>query len=240
MANPTHTRRPEPRSSVLRRAPHERTARPSRRQSERGAAMLVTMLVVLAATSTGIFAFYSSGYELRTAGYARTAAQTHYVTEGSINAAIGEFDSLEGAIVRAAQRPNSFPTPIVPDPGITDIPAARRSRTWGYRFLSTDFTTPVIDTTDDGDGSSLGPGTSDGSVANTRVPAFTVDINDIMLTQQPVPGASASGIGIASTYVNVTYTGRGQIGPNASWTSTHRSIEAARSHTVAGPFPGLR
>lgn len=214
------------------------------RSRENGAAMLVTMLVVLATTSTGIFAFYSSGYELRTAGYARTAAQTHYVTEGSVNAAIGEFDRLQGAVVRAAQTPGTFPTPIAPDPGITDLPVARRNRTWGYRFLMGDFTNvqqPVLDVDDDdGDAASLGPGTSDGVSAGTRVPSFAVDVNDLMLTQQPVPGASASGIGIASTYVNVTYTGRGQVAPTAGWVSSHRSIEAARSHTVAGPFPGLR
>lgn len=215
-----------------------------RRESTRGAAMLVTMLVILATTSTGIFAFYSSGYELRTAGYARTAAQTHYVAEGSIAAAVGEFDRLQGAVVRAAQTPGTFPTPIAPDPGIGDLPVARQRRTWGYRFLMGDFVNvqqPVIDVIDDADAASLGPGTGDGTPgAGTRVPSFAVDVNDLMLTQQPVPGASASGIGIASTYVNVTYTGRGQVAPDATWTSQSRSIEAARSHTVAGPFPGLR
>lgn len=212
----------------------------SRARSREGAAMLVTMLVLLAATSTGIFAFYSTGYELRTAGYARAAAQAHYVSEGSIPVAIGEFDRLKGAVIVAAQQ-SSFPSPIPPEPDLSDLAANQRTKTYGYRFYAGDFTPPpaalslpVFDVTDDADASSLGPGSA------VRQPSFIVDLNDMMLTQQPIPGASASGIGVASTYVNVTYTGRGQVGPSVGFTGEGRSLEATRSHTVAGPFPGLR
>lgn len=242
-AIPTHAA-PEPSGhgrapSHRRQQPRARRQEQPRRQEQQGAAMLVTMLVLLATTATGIFAFYSTGYELRTAGYARAAAQAHYVSEGSVPAAIGEFDRLRGAVIVAAQQ-SAFPQPIAPEPSLSDLTPAQQARTWGYRFYMSDFAVPatripVFDITDDADGASLGPGGG-----STRQPTFIVDLNDMMITQQPIPGASASGIGVASTYVNVTYTGRGQVGPTASFSGDGRSLEATRSHTVAGPFPGLR
>jgi hypothetical protein len=78
----------------------KRTTTRSRKRSEEGAVMLVVMLILLTATALAGVSLQATQYELRAAGFDRTAVQTQYVSEAAFTTSMSWFDSasLTGAI----------------------------------------------------------------------------------------------------------------------------------------------
>jgi hypothetical protein len=77
-----------------------RTTARSRKRSEEGAVMLVVMLILLTATALAGVSLQATQYELRAAGFDRTAVQTQYVSEAAMATSMSWVDatSLTGAI----------------------------------------------------------------------------------------------------------------------------------------------
>ena len=107
------------------------------RMKREGAVMLVVMLVVLMVTATGMFAVYSTTYELRSAGTFRTAMQTEYLAEGGISTAMAFVDVMgAGSVDIAMQR---VPAPAFRQFAIEE-PAYAQS-TPHFRVYMSDFAT---------------------------------------------------------------------------------------------------
>ncbi len=67
--------------------PRARKAHPARRRSgsQSGVAMFVVLALVVTVSAAGVFVARSASLEVRSSGYIRQAAQTHYVTEAGGN-----------------------------------------------------------------------------------------------------------------------------------------------------------
>lgn len=77
--------------------PARRPRRPSRRRSERGVAMFVVMMLVMMVSAAGVFVAKSSSLEIRSSGYVRQAAQTHYISESGASAVVARMRTNCGA-----------------------------------------------------------------------------------------------------------------------------------------------
>lgn len=65
---------------------------PKRRpRGEQGMAMLLVLMLIILVTAAGVFAAQSTAMEVRSAGFVRQAAQTHYVAESGVVASMDRF-----------------------------------------------------------------------------------------------------------------------------------------------------
>jgi len=217
--------------TLLRKRPETKKA-PS--QKREGAAMLVTMLVLLMSTATAVFAVHATQYEIRSAGAGRQALQTQYVGETGGVAAIQWLDqygprALE-AVMQSTVLPPVFMTPFFePElaPGKQD-----------YRLYLTDFTATSTSNwpieTDSTRGPSLG--------RTVLTPSFIVDFNDNYKYTATLPGQRADGYG-ALHFLGVTATSHGRTEVAADYQNTaydtrlyHEGASDARAFLVAGPY----
>jgi len=195
-----------------------------------GAAMLIVMLVLLAATATATFAIHATSYEMRASGYGRQAMQTRYIAESGLQSGIAMVDEMHPASLEPAMQRSTPPVlaPIEPNllPGKTM-----------YRMYLSDFaiTAPPIET-DPTLTPSLGPYVA-------YQPQFILDINDNYTFTRPLAGDRADGYG-ALRFIAATYTSRGRTQITGSDVRTvgdtrdyHEGASDARAHVVLGPLP---
>ena len=185
-------------------------SRSSRARVKReGAVMLVVMLVVLMVTATGMFAVYSTTYELRSAGTFRTAMQTEYLAEGGISTAMAFVDVMgAGSVDIAMQR---VPAPAFRQFAIEE-PAYAQS-TPHFRIYMSDFPTmqgvvaqPIdVTTPAAAGGSSLGSQLAYG-------PNVIIDWDDAYRPGIAIAGMSVTGDSPVS-YRVWTITARGRTAP---------------------------
>ncbi len=122
---------PIPRRAIRRRL--------RRRHGERGVAMFVVMALVVMVTAAGVFATRSASLEIRSAGFVRQAAQTHYVTEAGAQAALSRMRTMCRAYFTSNLRLRALQNAISP----LECPQVLTSR--GpitppcYNFLLNDF-----------------------------------------------------------------------------------------------------
>lgn len=137
---------------------------------ERGAAMLVVMMVLLVVTASATLAVYSSQFEIRAAGHQRQAMQTSAVAESGLVAASTTIEMVGGARVlrwRMERAPRAPGTRLsAEDPPLSSM----NNQT--ERFLSSDLmpgTAPNVRmaTTD-----------AAGFALSAFEPRYIVDIND--------------------------------------------------------------
>jgi hypothetical protein len=188
----------------MQRIQHKR----SRRRSEEGAVMLVVMLILLTATALAGVSLQATQYELRAAGYNRTALQTQYVSEAAMATTLSWVDatSLDRSIMRhigawsAPANPpdlDIFAEPPVPSGNRGD---ANRTQ-WSQQARLSNVIIPPITipgASNDpigtfGPRATFHPGTEDTTKADPLYSDYVVDMYDCRRLQ---------GIGTAGTQIN--------------------------------------
>ena len=71
-----------------------------RRESERGAALMMVMLILIGATALGVLAAYETGQEVHTAGYVRQAAQAQYLAEMGVMSSFEAYVDMQSLVDR--------------------------------------------------------------------------------------------------------------------------------------------
>jgi hypothetical protein len=109
---------------------------PSKLDRERGAVMLVVMLILLTATAMGGVALQATQHEVRAAGYNRLAVQTQYVAEAAMSTTLAWIDatSLNGSFYQNQLRvwgTGTHPTPEMWRFGEPEISTTNRA--WANR-----------------------------------------------------------------------------------------------------------
>ncbi len=64
------------------------TRRRTRAKGEEGMALLLVIILIVMVSAAGVFASQSTALEVRTSGYVRQSAQTHYVSESGVIASL--------------------------------------------------------------------------------------------------------------------------------------------------------
>jgi hypothetical protein len=180
------------------------------RRGREGAVMLVVMLVVLMVTATGLFAVYSTTYELRSAGTFRQAMQTQYIAEGGVATGMALIDVMgAGSIDLAMQR-----VPVPAGRQFTREEPAYAQSTPHFRVYRDDFPTlpSVVAQPVEWDpaAASASGGTSLGSTLAYQ-PNYTIDMDDSFRPGRPIAGMSVTGESPVS-YRVWTITSRGRTG----------------------------
>ena len=70
------------------------------RESERGAALMMVMLILIGATALGVLAAYETGQEVHTAGYVRQAAQAQYLAEMGVMTSFEAYVDMQSLVDR--------------------------------------------------------------------------------------------------------------------------------------------
>ena len=102
-----------------------------RRRGEDGMALLLVLMLIVMVTAAGVFASQSTALEVRSSGYTRQAAQTHYVAETGVVTSLELMGRLCSAYVGEMRRRNlasGAATPV----GLAEPPLQ-------YAFYSSDF-----------------------------------------------------------------------------------------------------
>jgi hypothetical protein len=234
---PHDTMQARERDAVVRDAVAPVARRPA--PAREGAAMLIVMLVLLMTTGVAVFAVHTTTAEIRAAGAARQALQTHYVAESGLMSAIAYSEfiqpaGVELALERSAPPASGYMSQFF-EPELA--PGKRNYRLYLGDFLvgaPAGFPIEVTPTR----GPSLG--------RSALTPFFTVDINDDYTYTSPIAGHRADGAG-ALRFMAATYTAHGRtrvptdIGSDVPRLTgdTRPFLEGAadaRAYVVLGPF----
>ncbi len=222
-----------------------------------GIAMLVVMLLILVVTATATFAIHSTSFELRAAGYSRTAMQSRYLATTGLQAALIQADSLGPQTIcigaqqqlsltrvrwsgTAGPRLGAEEPPLTAEANHYEIPMDSFQRVAGIRSQPVEQTAGL---------ESLG--------RSPYSPMFWLDIYDIRIVNRPIAGHQADGNG-QLRYMEATYTARARIRPTSDVYSPSRAIISdpaersrlgrgyheiamnARAFGRAGPFGGCQ
>jgi hypothetical protein len=211
-----------------------KAARPRRafsRKSERGATVLVTVMVTLLLTSIGIFAIRNIGKVDQAVGFSRQSAQTLAVAELGTTAALAQVAVL-GAEFYAGQMDaggtcdanGSFPV----------------NEATCYRMTERE----IESVTSNGGGETLfepavsGSETGSFGLLGNSMGYVSIEMTEKYKTNFPVPGQRAGD----TSYVTVTMTTTGQVRPQESTanqcvgTALATSKKVMRAHTIIGPL----
>lgn len=93
-------------------------------------ALLLVLILVVMTTAAGVFASLSTAAEIRSSGFTRQAAQTHYISEAGVTASLDQLKQYCSAYVGLMERTARLGG--VPTNGLAENPLR-------YRFLLTDF-----------------------------------------------------------------------------------------------------
>lgn len=179
---------------------------PSRRKQtrQRGAAMLVVMLMLLVGTTIASMTVYAITLEARSAGYYRQQAQTHYVAEAAMQAFLALPPSVPDAR-RKALLLGYETTPLAPEPFPCDITNPNLMCNYGEPdpALIPGAERPVVRLSDsvvrssllaNGGGVPVQHAIGDSSLGVTAfAPWYVVDLSDVYTEDAPLAGQDASG-----------------------------------------------
>lgn len=227
---------------------------------DRGAALMIVVLVIVSLTSVAMFAARSTSTDVEIASRYKQANQTKQIAKLGIQVSLSELERDPTTYVRAMKDPNVFigstPTPCQFE--MKQNVFATPIDTGGcFRFAyggvqdaiqkaSTPATTPLLDA---GNPAALRP--SSLGLAETR-PNFGVEMTDKAELDWPVPGFQGGQTSNMRFYA-VTMTGVGQIVPrnptgidpwgdlvingttSPNWYKA--SVEQIRAQVVVGPLP---
>lgn len=205
-------------SAADRRPSHHLTKlRVGAKQRERGAAMLIVMLMLLVATTLASMTVHSITLEMRSAGYYRQQAQTHYVAEAAMQGVLSAMPSdvlSQWHILETA----SSATPLTAEP--IDITNPNLMRNYGEPdpALIPNVQRPVvrlpmgvIDTfltgIPTGGGPPVVPGVNESLGVQAFTPWYVVDLSDVEREPEITIGASA-GTNTSEKYYLATVTVR--------------------------------
>jgi hypothetical protein len=198
----------------------------AKQRSEEGAVMLVVMLILLTATALAGISLQATQYELRAAGFDRTAMQTQYVSETAMATTMSWIDaiSLDGALKNHIGLWNNNTQPDLGwfgEPVLTPLNRQDASRTqWSQQAKLTTVTLPPITmpgASNDPIGtfeSLYNPGTENVVAVNATMSDYVVDMYDCRrLTGAGTPGSQVNQSGSGAIrefqlYCVVTARGR--------------------------------
>lgn len=69
-------------------------------ESERGAALMMVLLILIGATALGLLASYETGQEVQTAGYVRQSAQAQYLAEMGVMTSFEAYADMQSLVDR--------------------------------------------------------------------------------------------------------------------------------------------
>lgn len=200
----------------------------TRARSEEGAVMLVVMLILLTATALAGVSLQATQYELRAAGFERSAVQTQYVSEAAMATTLSWVDvtSLSGDFLVHIDVWNTNKNPNLAQFGEPTLTAQNRqdaNRTqWIQQARLTKVNLPPI-TMAGSDNDPIGtfgprsnyhPGTEDKDVKDAALSDYVVDMYDCQpLTVSGTPGSQVNQTGSGTAreiqyYCVVTARGR--------------------------------
>jgi len=224
--------------------PQSTSQKRDRAQRQEGAAMLVVTLMLLIGTTIAAMTVHALSLEIRSAGYYRQQAQTHYVAEAALQGVL----SLEPAILVQLLHTNDVPpiafaSPVVtdmasiinydePDPAL--VPGLLPAPAGGKRV----FRMPkhLLDShlvADPGGGQPVQEGVGQSLGQQAFAPWYVIDFSDYHYEEQAVAGEDASG-NSPQEYANATVTVRGRtLLDNGAGQPAAAALRGA-STTVAG------
>lgn len=139
-------------------------------------ALLLVLVLIVMVTAAGVFAAQSTAFEIRSSGFFRQAAQTHYVAETGIVASLDEMKSTCAAYLTVMRQRAA--TAMIP-PGLAEAPLT-------YPFYLDDFNARVIPgAIFSASTPSMGARTEGSLGATALVPGFHTDVT--VLAEQSTP-----------------------------------------------------
>ncbi len=206
-----------------------------KRRNERGAAIFVVISVITVLTAVGMFAAHTAGLNQRMSGYARQAAQSEFVADYGTMAAVNEMSSGAAPaymqlVVAGSEkcRANQF----VPGGGV-GLPC--------YRLTKADIETRMKDEV--GAATTLFTATGLSASDNPLTADFVVEMTDPGPAGRPVAGMDQSGLGPRFRYMQLTFSGTGQVRPTPASDAENdavakmSAVRANRAVVQVGPLP---
>jgi hypothetical protein len=174
---------------------------------EEGAVMLVVMLILLTATALAGISLQATEYELRAAGFGRSAVQTQYVSEAAMSTTLAWIDatSMDRSIMTHIGQWNDASAPqtwMFGEPKLETFNRQDASRTqWSQQARLSAVTIPPL-TVPGADNDPIGtfgprvayhPGTEDPDEVDPLVSDYVVDMYDCRrLTGVGSPGSQVN------------------------------------------------
>jgi hypothetical protein len=217
------------------------------RARERGAAVFIVVMVITLLTAIGIFAVRSASLLSTSSGYARRAAQAHYMAEYALSLTIAELGTgTAGAyyeeMINGKDTCRATSNIVLPNGArapcytlhMRELAARVDQHYSGRRLVE-----PAVDGNPAVPGS-LGPfpPSSQSALAGD----FVIELTDPGPANTPVAGTDIGGTGTAFRYMQLALTATGQIMPAAAnacddATSGSSGIQSVRAHVTVGPLP---
>ena len=203
------------------------------RKSERGATVLVVVMVLTLVTAIGVFAVRNSSKIDQAVGYSRQSSQTAALAELGTTAALSEFGANKASlyVTQMINRPETcFANGQLPN---TSTPCARLFRA----DIEASTLDTLLEPTGAGEVGSLGP-------TGSMMGDIYVEVTERYPTGRPVAGTDLSGTGgVELKYAKVTLTTTAQIRPAAANNDVCDAGVAAvaankvmRARVVVGPI----
>jgi hypothetical protein len=160
------------------------------RRRERGVAMFVVMMLLMMVSAAGVFVTRSASMEIRSSGYVRQSAQTHYVTEAGASAVMTRLRTACGAYFSSNMRVQA----LTGLPGCPTIMTSRGAITPPcYTFYLSDFDVITSPQRLFVDAAGTGTARTAGSFgAGGLTPRFTVRVTELGADTSPQRGTDVS------------------------------------------------
>lgn len=205
------------------------------RRAQRGVAMFVVMMLLMMVSAAGVFVTRSSSLEIRSSGYVRQSAQTHYVAEAGASSVMTRLRTACAAYFSSNMRVQA----LTGLPGCPTITTSRGPITPPcYTFYLTDFdviTAPqTLFTGATGTGTSRTAGSfGQGGLA----PRFQVRVTELGADTSPQRGTDVSDPSLVVLPVRLLVESEGTTELDSSLygsdtTNVARGTETLRAITV--------
>lgn len=207
------------------------------RRGQRGVAMFVVMMLLMMVSAAGVFVTRSSSLEIRSSGYVRQSAQTHYVAEAGASAVMTRLRTACAAYFSSNLRVRALTPGGIP--GCPTITTSRGPITPPcYTFYLTDF--DVITSPQTLFSGAVGTGTSRsaGSFGSGGLtPRFQVRVTELGADTSPQRGTDVSDPSLTVLPVRLLVESEGTTELSSSLygtdsTNIARGTESLRAITV--------
>ncbi len=153
-----------------------RRLRAMRRRGEEGMALLLVLVLIVLVTAAGIFAAQSTAFEIRSSGFFRQAAQTHYVAESGVTASLDEMKTYCSAYLTVMRQAAVG----------ASVPAGLAEAELKYSFYTDDFNARVTTGSLFAASTLSGGARTEGSLGPTALrPGFRTQVT--VLAEQSTP-----------------------------------------------------
>jgi hypothetical protein len=205
------------------------------RRGERGVAMFVVMMLLMMVSAAGVFVTRSSSMEIRSSGYVRQSAQTHYVAEAGASSVMTRLRTTCGAYFNSNMRVQA----LTSLPGCPQITTSRGAITPPcYTFYLTDFDVITSPQTLFTGASGTGTSRTAGSFgAGGLAPRFQVRVTELGADTSPQRGTDVSDPSLTVLPVRLLVESEGTTELDATLygsdtTNAARGTETLRAITV--------